>query len=67
MGIVLKEGKTIKSLVNKTVPNIIELLNPERQVSTHSFVSILIYFSFFSWKEWTLHLMGPIGYINKTQ
>lgn len=38
MGIVLKEGKTIKGLVNKTVPNIIELITPERPCQHMSYL-----------------------------
>lgn len=36
MRIILEEGKTRKCLVNKTVSDIIELINPESQVSDHS-------------------------------
>lgn len=45
-GKVLKEEKTIKDSVNKTVLDIMELINSERQVSAHFFILTSFFFSF---------------------
>lgn len=46
MRIILEEGKTRKCLVNKPVSDIIELINPESQVSDYSSPLSLFWFIF---------------------